>query len=58
MRLTTSLMKLEKQNLNAIGNSMKVSQLMRFGIINNNLLSNTQRYSDSSTMLDSSNFGE
>ena len=32
MRLTTSLMKLEKQTLNAIGNSMKVSQLMRFSM--------------------------
>ena len=32
MRLTTSLMKLEKQNLNAIGNSMKVSQLMRLSM--------------------------
>ena len=32
MRLTTSLMKLEKQNLNATGNSMKVSQLMSFSM--------------------------
>ena len=32
MRLTTSWMKLEKQNLNATGNSMKVSQLMSFSM--------------------------
>ena len=32
MRFTTSLMKLEEQNLNAISNNMKVSQLMRFSM--------------------------
>ena len=32
MKFTKSLMKLEEQNLNAISNNMKVSQLMRFSI--------------------------
>ena len=32
MRFTTSLMKLEEQNLNSISYDMKVSQLMRFSM--------------------------
>ena len=32
MRFTTSLMKQDEQNLNAISNNMKVSQLMRFSM--------------------------
>ena len=32
VRFTTSLMKLEEQNSNAISNNMKVSQLMRLSM--------------------------
>ena len=32
MRFTTSLMKIDEQNLNEISNNMKVSQLMRFSM--------------------------